>query len=49
MIVFGIPTAGAGALACAIIGGAAGGLAGGALGSGLTEDAGNFIYKTVSN
>lgn len=49
MIVFGIPTAGAGALACAIIGGAAGGLAGGALGSGLAEDAGNFIYKTVSN
>ncbi|NMX58270.1 hypothetical protein [Pseudomonas sp. WS 5146] len=49
MIVFGIPTAGAGALACAIIGGAAGGLAGGALGGGLAEDAGNFIYKTVSN
>lgn len=49
VVVFGIPTAGAGALACAIVGGAAGGLATGALGSGLAESAGKFIYKTVSN
>ncbi|NVZ21937.1 hypothetical protein [Pseudomonas costantinii] len=49
VVVFGVPTAGIGVLACAIVGGAAGGLAGGALGSGLAEYAGNFIYKTVSN
>ena len=48
-VVFGIPTAGAGALACAIVGGAAGGFAAGALGSGLGESAGKLLYKTVSH
>ncbi len=47
MIVFGIPTAGAGALACAIVGGAAGGLAGGKSGSVLGEGIGKFLYRTV--
>lgn len=47
MVVFGIPTAGAGALACAIVGGAAGGLAGGKIGSALGEDSGQFLYKAV--
>ncbi|WP_460164829.1 hypothetical protein [Pseudomonas sp. S1_G07] len=46
-IVFGIPTAGAGALACAIAGGAAGGFALGKFGSGLGENAGNFLYKST--
>ncbi|WP_460950145.1 hypothetical protein AB6N16_22605 [Pseudomonas marginalis] len=49
MIVFGIPTAGAGALACAIVGGAAGGLAGGKSGSVLGESAGKFLYRTVGD
>lgn len=49
MIVFGIPTAGAGALACAIVGGAAGGLAGGKSGSVLGEGTGKFLYRTVSD
>lgn len=49
MVVFGVPTAGIGVLACAIIGGAAGGLVGGGLGSGLAEDAGSFIYTTVNH
>ena len=47
MIIFGIPTAGAGALACAIVGGAAGGIAGAALGNGLAESTGKFLYETV--
>lgn len=47
MLVFGIPTAGAGALACAIVGGAAGGLAVGKLGSAMGEGAGKLLYKTV--
>ena len=47
MMIFGIPTAGVGALACAIVGGVAGGLAGGALGSGIAESTGKFLYKTV--
>ena len=47
MIVFGIPTAGAGALACAIVGGAAGGLAAGKLGSAAGEGIGKLLYKTV--
>ena len=46
MIVFGIPTAGAGALACAIVGGAAGGLVLGSSGSDLGKEAGTFLYKT---
>ncbi len=45
-IVFGIPTAGAGALACAIVGGAAGALALGSAGSVMGEVGGTFIYKT---
>ena len=49
MIVFGIPTAGVGALACAIVGGAAGGLAGGKIGSALGEGTGQFLYKTVKD
>ncbi|MCM2375554.1 hypothetical protein [Pseudomonas marginalis] len=49
MIVFGIPTAGAGALACAIVGGVAGGLALGKLGSEGGEIAGKVLYKTVSD
>lgn len=48
-IVFGIPTAGAGALACAIVGGAAGGLASGKLGSSAGEFVGKFLYKSVEN
>jgi hypothetical protein len=47
MIVFGIPTAGAGALACAVVGGAAGGLVGGKVGSELGESTGRFLFKTV--
>ncbi|MFL1500570.1 hypothetical protein ACI77J_08160 [Pseudomonas sp. O64] len=47
MIVFGVPTAGAGALACAIVGGAAGGLAGGKIGSALGEGTGKFLYRAV--
>ncbi|TFY95725.1 hypothetical protein DYL61_01770 [Pseudomonas nabeulensis] len=47
MLVFGIPTAGTGALACAIVGGAAGGIGGAALGTGLAQRTGDFIYKTA--
>src|SRR5450830_735798 len=47
MIVFGIPTAGAGALACAIVGGAAGGLALGKLGAEGGEIAGKFLYEAA--
>ena len=47
MIAFGIPTAGVGALACAIVGSAAGGFALGTLGSEGGEIAGKFLYKTV--
>lgn len=47
MIVFGIPTAGAGALACAIVGGAAGGLALGKAGSAFGEATGKVLYETV--
>ncbi len=46
MLVFGIPTAGAGVLACAIVGGAAGGFALGSAASDLGEEAGAFLYKT---
>lgn len=46
-IVFGIPTAGAGALACAIVGGAAGGFAVGKVGSAIGESAGKILYETV--
>lgn len=46
-IVFGIPTAGGGALACAIIGGAAGGFAVGKAGSAIGESAGKLLYETV--
>jgi len=49
MIVFGIPTAGAGALACAIVGGAAGGFAAGKAGSFLGEGTGKFLYRTVGD
>ncbi|WP_455884144.1 hypothetical protein [Pseudomonas spelaei] len=49
MIVFGIPTAGAGALACAVVGGAAGGLALGKVGSATGEFAGKFLYKTAED
>jgi len=45
-IVFGIPTGGVGALACAVVGGAVGALALGSAGSGLGEVGGTFIYKT---
>lgn len=47
MLVFGVPTAGAGALACAIVGGAAIGLAGGKLGSAMGEGAGKLLYRTI--
>ncbi|MGR3890077.1 hypothetical protein [Pseudomonas sp. 1152_12] len=47
MIVFGIPTAGAGALACAIVGGATGGLVLGKAGSALGESTGKVLYETV--
>ncbi|MCU1783857.1 hypothetical protein NTD80_13950 [Pseudomonas sp. 13B_2.1_Bac1] len=47
MIAFGIPTAGAGALACAIIGGAAGGLAAGKLGGKGGEWVGDTLYHAV--
>ncbi|UNM22342.1 hypothetical protein K0P33_13200 [Pseudomonas sp. ArH3a] len=47
MIGFGIPTAGAGALACAIVGGAAGGLVAGKIGSAFGENTGKFLYQTV--
>ncbi|MCK3861239.1 MULTISPECIES: hypothetical protein [Pseudomonas] len=47
MIAFGLPTAGAGALACAIIGGAAGGLAVGKLGSKGGEWVGDALYQAV--
>jgi hypothetical protein len=47
MIVFGIPTAGAGALACAVVGGAAGGLVAGKVGSAFGENTGKFLYQTV--
>lgn len=49
MIVFSIPTAGAGALACAVVGGAAGGLALGKVGSATGEFVGKFLYKTAEN
>ncbi|KQM51913.1 SSU ribosomal protein S2p (SAe) [Pseudomonas sp. Leaf15] len=49
MIVFGIPTAGAGALACAIVGGAAGGFAVGKARSVLGEGTGKFLYRTVGD
>ncbi len=49
MIVFGIPTGGAGALACAIAGGAAGGLAAGKSGGSLGVNVGQFLYKTVED
>ncbi|RFD28318.1 hypothetical protein CER19_15775 [Pseudomonas sp. GL93] len=47
MIVFGIPTAGAGALACAIVGGATGGLVLGKAGSSFGENIGKVLYETV--
>lgn len=46
MLVFGIPTAGARALACAIVGGAAGGFALGSAASDVGKEAGTFLYKT---
>lgn len=46
-LVFGIPTAGAGALACGIVGGAAGGLVAGKLGSAFGESIGTSIYEVV--
>ncbi|MGB3125625.1 MAG: hypothetical protein WBB95_17565 [Pseudomonas sp.] len=46
-IVFGIPTAGVGALACAIVGGAAGGVALGEVGNSAGEFAGKFLYTSV--
>lgn len=48
-IVFGIPTMGAGALACAIVGGAAGGLTSGKFGSNAGEFVGKFLYKSVES
>ncbi|QOQ77826.1 hypothetical protein IMF22_12710 [Pseudomonas poae] len=48
-IVFGIPTVGVGALACAIVGGAAGALVGGKAGSAFGESSGKFLYETVRN
>ncbi|MCR4538490.1 hypothetical protein NUV89_08815 [Pseudomonas sp. 18.1.10] len=45
-VVFGIPTAGAGALACAIVGGTAGGLLGGAQGNKLGEHVGTYLYES---
>ena len=48
-IVFGIPTAGAGALVCAIVGGTAGGLAFGTLGGTGGEWVGNILYQAVEN
>ena len=48
-IVFGIPTAGAGALACAIVGGAAGGLTFGNLGSKGGEWVGDILYQAVED
>lgn len=49
MLVFGIPTAGAGALACAIVGGAAGGLALGTLGGKGGAWVGNILYQAVED
>lgn len=46
MLVFGVPTVGAGALACAIVGGAAGGFALGSAASEVGKEAGTFLYKT---
>ncbi|MDQ0702419.1 hypothetical protein QF043_001211 [Pseudomonas sp. W3I7] len=48
-IVFGIPTAGAGGLACAIVGGAAGGLALGKTGSIVGEFIGKFLYTSMED
>ena len=47
MVVFGIPTAGAGALGCAIVGGATGGLVLGKAASALGENTGKVLYETV--
>jgi hypothetical protein len=44
-VAIGLPTAGMGTLACAIVGGAAGAWAGGAIGSGGGEQLGAFIYE----
>lgn len=49
MLVFGIPTAGVGALACAIAGGAAGGLALGTLGGKGGEWVGDILYQAVED
>ena len=49
MIAFGIPTAGAGALACAIVGGAAGGLAFGHIGGKGGEWVGDVLYRAVED
>ncbi|PIB45506.1 SSU ribosomal protein S2p (SAe) [Pseudomonas sp. 2822-15] len=47
MVVFGIPTAGAGALGCAIVGGATGGLVLGKAASALGESTGKVLYAAV--
>ena len=47
MVVFGIPTAGAGALGCAIVGGATGGLVLGKAASALGESTGKVLYEAV--
>ncbi|KQM46946.1 SSU ribosomal protein S2p (SAe) [Pseudomonas sp. Leaf15] len=47
MVVFGIPTAGAGALGCAIFGGATGGLVLGKAASALGESTGKVLYEAV--
>ncbi|MDL2188474.1 hypothetical protein P5706_30320 [Pseudomonas sp. ChxA] len=49
MIAFGIPTAGTGALACAIVGGAAGGLAFGTIGGKGGEWVGDVLYRAVED
>lgn len=46
MVVFGIPTLGAGALACAVAGGVAGGIAFGSAGGRLGKEAATFLYKS---
>ncbi|MCT4500671.1 hypothetical protein N0U25_23005 [Pseudomonas sivasensis] len=49
MIIFGIPTAGTGALACAVIGTAAGGFVGSKVGSKLGEHTGALLYRAMEN
>jgi hypothetical protein len=47
MLVLGIASGGAGAIACGVVGGAVGGIGGGLLGEMAGESVGEFLYETI--